>query len=82
MPQPRSRISVTEKGTRGNQLLYVYLAMTGGVVVFPQGDAVIDEEGKSDIHIVDKEGRVLAVFQRPDVSIYSHELIRPEDTVV
>jgi hypothetical protein len=53
-------------------LLYIYQAVSGGEIVIPDGETVEDIEGENVIRVLDKLGRVLVVFQRADVSLYSH----------
>ena len=62
-----------ESALEGSRLFYFYLAMTGGVVVIPEGKAVVDTEGQSEIRVLDSAGRVLVVFNRPDVSMYTQK---------
>jgi hypothetical protein len=51
--------------------------MTGGEVVIPGGEAIIDKEGEPTITVVDAEQNVLVVFRREDVSLHSpHRLPR------
>jgi hypothetical protein len=61
-------------------LYYFYLAMTGGVVVVPDAETVIDTEGESCIRVTDAAGRVLVIFNRRDVSLYARKpLAMPQD---
>jgi hypothetical protein len=52
-------------------VIYVYLAHTGGEVVFPEGAAVVESEDDPSVRIVDTTGRILAVFSKADLSLYA-----------
>jgi hypothetical protein len=62
-------------------VIYIYLAETGGVVFLPEGADVVDIEGSPEIRVVDLMGRVLAVFQRKDASLYSTKPLPSGDSV-
>jgi hypothetical protein len=53
-------------------VLYIYLAMSGGEVLIPDGETLRDIDGESKVDVLDAQGRVLVTFQREDVSLLSH----------
>jgi hypothetical protein len=58
-------------------VLYVYMAVTAAEVAFPSGESIEDVEGSPEIRLLDANRRIIAVFQRSDVSLYSrHPLPR------
>jgi hypothetical protein len=54
-------------------LFFFYLTLTGGVVAVPEAHSVVDDEGQPEIRVLDEAGRVLVVFRREDVSLYSRK---------
>jgi hypothetical protein len=54
-------------------LFFFYLAQTGGVVAVPEAHSVVDDESQPEIRVLDVAGRVLVVFRREDVSLYSRK---------
>jgi hypothetical protein len=51
--------------------VYVFLAVTGGRVFLPDAVAVTDGDSEAEVRFVDAGGRVLALFRRGDVAMYS-----------
>jgi hypothetical protein len=50
--------------------LFVYLAGSGARVTLPDAVSVTSREG-SDVAFLASDGRIVAIFRRQDVSIYS-----------
>lgn len=57
-------------------VLYLYLATSGNVVQVPEGEEVIDDGGP-EIRVVDADGRVLVIFKRESVGLFSRRPIQP-----
>ena len=51
--------------------MFVYLAQSGGRVVIPDAVALLDGDSEDEVCFIDASQRVVAVFRRQDVALYS-----------
>ena len=53
--------------------MFVYLAQSGGRVVIPDAVALRDGASEDEVCFVDASKRVIAIFRRQDVALYSSD---------
>jgi hypothetical protein len=62
-------------------VLYLYLTQTGAEVVFPDGQTLVEVEDDPVVRVLDVRKRVLAVFHKADVSLFSSKPLK-RDTIL
>jgi hypothetical protein len=51
--------------------LFLYLAGSGARVTIPDAMSASDEDASGDVNFLANDGRIIAVFRRQDVLVYS-----------
>jgi hypothetical protein len=52
-------------------MLTAFLANSGGRVLMPYAVDVVSGPTEDEVHFVDAEGKILVIFKRADVAIYT-----------
>lgn len=58
-------------------MLTAYLAGSGGRVLIPDAVAIAEGESYNEVQFVDADGKVLAIFDRGDLAVYSENGLGP-----